>query len=52
MHGAMLLDGHDDPELIFSGGAGELVARHMGRPVRIVDNLVLEGLVRIAREPQ
>lgn len=52
MHEAMLLDGHDDPELIFSGGTGELVARHMGRPVRIVDNLVLEGLVRIAREPQ
>ena len=52
MRNAMLVAGHREPVLIFSGGAGELVARHMGRPVRVVDKLVLEGLVRIAMEPQ
>ena len=51
MRHAMLVAGHGEPELIFSGGVGELVARHMGRPVRIVDKLVLEGLVQIAMEP-
>lgn len=52
MRDAMLVAGHQEPVLILSGGAGELVARHMGRPVRIVDKLVLEGLVQIALEPQ
>ena len=52
MRDAMLLAGHREPVLIFSGGAGGLLARHMGRPVRIVDKLVLEGLVQIAKEPQ
>jgi type III pantothenate kinase len=52
MRDAMLAAGHRKPELIFSGGAGELVARHMGGPVRVVDKLVLEGLVQIAVEPQ
>ncbi len=52
MRDAMLAAGHQEPVLIFSGGAGEVVARHMDRPVRIVDKLVLEGLVQIAREPQ
>jgi len=52
MREAMLMAGHQEPVLIFSGGAGELVGRHMGRPVRIVDKLVLEGLVQIALEPQ
>jgi type III pantothenate kinase len=52
MRSAMLDAGHREPVLVFSGGAGELVARHMGRPVRIVDKLVLTGLVRIAMEPQ
>ena len=52
MRDAMLAAGNREPVLIFSGGAGELVARHMGRPVRIVDKLVLEGLVQIALEPQ
>ena len=51
MRDTMLAAGHQKPELIFSGGAGELVARHMGKPVRIVDKLVLEGLVQIAMEP-
>ncbi len=52
MRNAMLVAGHPEPVLIFSGGAGELVGSHMGRPVRIVDKLVLEGLVQIALEPQ
>ncbi|MBI3527843.1 MAG: type III pantothenate kinase [Betaproteobacteria bacterium] len=52
MRDAMLAAGNREPVLIFSGGAGELVARHMGRPVRVVDKLVLEGLVQIALEPQ
>ncbi len=52
MRDAMLAAGNAEPVLIFSGGAGELVASHMGRPVRIVDKLVLEGLVQIALEPQ
>ncbi len=52
MRDAMLVAGHREPVLIFSGGAGELVARHMGRPARVVDKLVLEGLVQIALEPQ
>ena len=52
MREAMLAAGHREPALVFSGGAGELVARHMGRPVRIVDKLVLAGLVQIAMEPQ
>ena len=52
MHGAMLAEGHHESALIFSGGAGELIARYMGRPVRVIDNLVLEGLVQIAMEPQ
>ncbi len=50
MQETMSSSGHKDPELIFSGGAGELVARHMGRAVRIIDKLVLTGLVRIAME--
>jgi type III pantothenate kinase len=52
MRGAMLVAGHREPVLILSGGAGELVARHLGRPARVVDKLVLEGLVRIAQEAQ
>lgn len=52
MRNAMLESGHQEPVLIFSGGAAELVARHVGRPVRVVDKLVLDGLVQMAREPQ
>jgi type III pantothenate kinase len=51
-HDAMQSAGHGEPLLIFSGGAGELVANHIGRPVRIIDKLVLEGLVRMAGGPQ
>jgi type III pantothenate kinase len=33
---------------LLAGGAAERIARHLSIPVRRVDNLVLEGLVRIA----
>jgi type III pantothenate kinase len=52
MCGAMREAGHGEPALIFSGGAADLVARHMGKPARVIDKLVLEGLVQIAMEPQ
>jgi len=35
---------------LLAGGAGSRIARHLSIPVRLVDNLVLEGLVRIAEE--
>ena len=36
---------------VLAGGAAERIAAGLGIPVRVVDNLVLEGLVRIARAP-
>jgi type III pantothenate kinase len=50
MCAAMRAHSNADPELIFSGGAGQLVAGRMGRPARFVDKLVLEGLVQIAKD--
>jgi type III pantothenate kinase len=50
MRAAMLEQLKTEPTLVFGGGAGELVAQQLGRPVRIVQKLVLEGLVRIAQE--
>jgi type III pantothenate kinase len=35
---------------LLAGGAASLIARHLSIPARLVDNLVLEGLVRIAEE--
>src|SRR5882672_2756889 len=35
---------------VLSGGAADRIARHLGISVRLVDNLVLEGLIRIAGE--
>ena len=35
---------------VLAGGAAGRIARHLSIPVRLVDNLVLEGLVRIAEE--
>ena len=52
MRDAMRAAGHGEPALIVSGGAAEFLARHLGRPVRVVDKLVLEGLVQIAMESQ
>jgi len=35
---------------LLAGGAANRIVRHLSIPVRLVDNLVLEGLVRIAEE--
>ncbi|TMH85376.1 MAG: type III pantothenate kinase [Betaproteobacteria bacterium] len=35
---------------VLSGGAARRIARHLSIPVRLVDNLVLEGVVRIAHD--
>ena len=35
---------------VLAGGAAGRIARHLSIPVRLVDNLVLEGLVRIAQD--
>jgi type III pantothenate kinase len=35
---------------VLAGGAADRIAPHLRIPVRLVDNLVLEGLVRIANE--
>ena len=50
MHAAMVADRHGEPDLLIGGGAAEVVAQRLGRPVRIADKLVLEGLVQIAQE--
>lgn len=42
--------GQDRPLAIVSGGAAQLVAPQLNGTVEVVDNLVLEGLVRIALE--
>ena len=35
---------------VLAGGAARRIVVHLGIPVRLVDNLVLEGLVRIAED--
>jgi len=35
---------------VIAGGAAHRIARHLSIPVRLVDNLVMEGLVRIAED--
>ena len=50
MRAAMLAEGHSEPDILIGGGAGEVVSRRLGRPSRIADKLVLEGLVQIAQE--
>lgn len=42
--------GQDAPLTIVSGGAARLIAPQLNGTVEVVDNLVLEGLVRIALE--
>jgi len=37
-------------ECVLAGGAADRIAPHLSIPVRLVDNLVLEGLVQIANE--
>ncbi len=41
--------GYSEPQIVLSGGSGDLVAAQLGRPVTLAPNLVLEGLVAIAR---
>jgi type III pantothenate kinase len=41
--------GYSDPQIVVSGGSGDLVASQLGRPVTLAPNLVLEGLIAIAR---
>ncbi len=50
MRAAMVADGHREPILLIGGGAAEIMAQRLGRPVRIADKLVLEGLVWITQE--
>jgi type III pantothenate kinase len=39
-----------EPQILLSGGAAQAIRNHLGRPVRLVPNLVLEGLRLIAAE--
>ena len=41
-----------EPEILLGGGAAELLAPHIDLPLRLVPNLVLEGLRVIAQEEQ
>lgn len=40
----------DSPACLLSGGAADRLAPHLDRPCRRIDNLVLAGLARFARE--
>jgi type III pantothenate kinase len=42
--------GQEEPLAMLSGGAARLVAAHLNGAVEVMDNLVLEGLIRIALE--
>src|SRR5262245_54510990 len=42
--------GEPTPLVVVSGGAAGSIAPHLNVPAEVVDNLVLEGLVRIARD--
>jgi type III pantothenate kinase len=46
---ALAAAGHAHPHVVMSGGSGDLVASQLGRPVTLAPNLVLEGLIAIAR---
>lgn len=41
--------GDSEPQIVMSGGSGDLVAARLGRPVTLAPDLVLEGLIEIAR---
>ena len=44
--------GEAEPRVVLSGGAAPAVERALNGPVEVVDNLVLEGLLRIALEAE
>jgi type III pantothenate kinase len=48
MRAEMTAAGHPAPSCVLSGGAADQLESRIARPLRRVDNLVLEGLVRIA----
>lgn len=50
MQGYMHEAGQAEPLTLVSGGAARLVAPQLNGTVEVVDNLVLEGIVRIARD--
>jgi type III pantothenate kinase len=50
MLGFMREAGQESPLAMLSGGAAQQIAPHLNGTVEVVDNLVLEGLVRIALE--
>ena len=39
-----------EPQILLSGGGAQIIRSHLGRPARLVPNLVLEGLCVIAAE--
>lgn len=41
---------HDKAPVVLSGGAAEVLQKYLKIPLRAVDNLVLQGLLIIARE--
>lgn len=43
--------GHAEPLTALSGGTAGLLVPHLTGPVEVVDNLVLEGLLRVANDP-
>ena len=49
MHAAMASAGHAPARIVLSGGAAPLLGPHLPMPVTLNDNLVLDGLVLIAR---
>jgi type III pantothenate kinase len=50
MLGYMERAGRAAPLIVLSGGAAPLIAPHLNGAVEVVDNLVLEGIVRIAMD--
>lgn len=40
----------DSAPVVLSGGAGRVLQEHLGMPLRVVDDLVLQGLLVIAQE--
>ena len=45
-----LLD-DDDAPVVLSGGAAGALQKNLSLPLRVVDNLVLQGLLLISQEP-
>jgi type III pantothenate kinase len=50
MRQALIDAGNSEPTLIIGGGTAEKLVQALGRPVQHAERLVLDGLVRIAKE--